>query len=70
MTQDLNAPELTNDNLILMRQLLGITQQELATALGISRKTVTRLENGEQKISDKFVDKLLSYQIAKVSKSI
>ncbi len=59
MTQDLNAPELTNDNLILMRQLLGITQQELATALDISRKTVTRLENGEQKISDKFVDKLL-----------
>uniref|UniRef100_UPI0023620332 helix-turn-helix domain-containing protein n=1 Tax=Leuconostoc mesenteroides TaxID=1245 RepID=UPI0023620332 len=41
------------------RQLLGITQQELATALNISRKTVTRLENGEQKISDKFVDKLL-----------
>ncbi len=59
MTQDLNAPELTYDNLILMRQLLGITQQELATALDISRKTVTRLENGEQKISDKFVDKLL-----------
>ena len=59
MTQDLNAPELTNDNLILMRQLLGITQQELATALDISRKTVTRFENGEQKISDKFVDKLL-----------
>ncbi|MBZ5990558.1 helix-turn-helix domain-containing protein, partial [Leuconostoc gasicomitatum] len=59
MTQDLNAPELTNDNLILMRQLLGITQQELATALDISRKTVTRFENGEQKISNKFVDKLL-----------
>ncbi|WP_273752334.1 replication initiation factor domain-containing protein [Leuconostoc mesenteroides] len=60
MTQDLNAPELTNDNLILMRQLLGITQQELATALDISRKTVTRFENGEQKISDKFVNKLIS----------
>lgn len=60
MTQDLNAPELTNDNLILMRQLLGITQQELATALDISRKTVTRFENGEQKISDKFINKLLS----------
>ncbi|WP_242029831.1 helix-turn-helix domain-containing protein [Leuconostoc falkenbergense] len=60
MTQDLNAPELTNDNLMLMRQLLGITQQELATALDISRKTVTRFENGEQKISDKFVNKLIS----------
>ena len=60
MTQDLNAPELTNDNLILMRQLLGVTQQELAAAMDMSRKTVTRFENGEQKISDKFVNKLIS----------
>ncbi|MBA5813321.1 replication initiation factor [Leuconostoc lactis] len=60
MTQELNVPELSNNNLILMRQLLGVTQQELAAAMDMSRKTVTRFENGEQKISDKFVNKLIS----------
>ncbi|WP_349515039.1 replication initiation factor domain-containing protein [Leuconostoc suionicum] len=60
MTQELNIPELSNNNLILMRQLLGVTQQELAAAMDMSRKTVTRFENGEQKISDKFVNKLIS----------
>ncbi|MBZ1511353.1 replication initiation factor domain-containing protein [Leuconostoc mesenteroides] len=59
MTQELNVPELSNNNLILMRQLLGVTQQELAAAMDMSRKTVNRFEIGEQKISDKFIDKLL-----------
>ena len=57
MIQELNVPELTNNNLILMRQLLGVTQQELAIAMGINRKTVNRFETGEQKISDKLVYK-------------
>ncbi|MCT3070319.1 helix-turn-helix domain-containing protein [Leuconostoc citreum] len=60
MTQELNVPELSNNNLILMRQLLGVTQQELAIAMDMSRKTVNRFETGEQKISDKFVNKLIS----------
>ena len=30
MTQELNVPELSNNNLILMRQLLEVTQSELA----------------------------------------
>jgi phage replication initiation protein len=59
MAQDLNAPELTNENLILIRQLLGVTQQELANAMGINEKTIRRIENKEQGITDTFIDKLL-----------
>lgn len=59
MTQDLNAPKLTNDNLILIRQLLGVTQQELANAMSINEKTIRRIESKEQGITDTFVDKLL-----------
>ncbi|MBZ6009789.1 helix-turn-helix domain-containing protein [Leuconostoc gelidum subsp. aenigmaticum] len=60
MTQALNVPELSNNSLLLIRQLLGVTQQELATAMGINRKTVNRFETGEQKISDKFINKLIT----------
>ncbi|WP_273712256.1 replication initiation factor domain-containing protein, partial [Leuconostoc mesenteroides] len=59
MTQELNVPELSNNNLILMRQLLEVTQSELAKKIGVSERTVWGIENGTQKISDKFVDKLL-----------
>ncbi|MFT8498348.1 replication initiation factor domain-containing protein [Leuconostoc pseudomesenteroides] len=59
MAQDLNAPELTNENLIFIRQLLGVTQQELANAMGINEKTIRRIENKEQGITDTFIDKLL-----------
>lgn len=60
MTQDLNAPELTNDNLILMRQMLGVTQKELSVTMGINEKTIRRIENKEQGISERFVNKLLA----------
>ncbi|MDI6523420.1 replication initiation factor domain-containing protein [Leuconostoc suionicum] len=59
MTQELNAPKLTKDNLILIRQLLRVTQPELAKKMGVSPRTVWGIENGDQKISDKFVDQLL-----------
>ncbi|MDP0486865.1 replication initiation factor domain-containing protein [Leuconostoc mesenteroides] len=59
MTQELNVPELSNNNLILMRQLLGVTQKELSVTMGINEKTIRRIENEEQNISDKFLDKLL-----------
>ncbi|MGR8809778.1 replication initiation factor domain-containing protein [Leuconostoc citreum] len=59
MTQDLNSPELTNDNLILIRKLLWGTQQELANAMGINEKTIRRIENKEQGVTDTFIDKLL-----------
>lgn len=59
MTQELNVPELSNNNLILMRQLLEVTQSELAKKIGVSERTVWGIENGTQKISDKFVDKFL-----------
>ncbi|MET3357746.1 UNVERIFIED_ORG: DNA-binding XRE family transcriptional regulator [Leuconostoc holzapfelii] len=60
MTQELNVPELTNNNLILMRQLLDVTQEELASTMGINEKTIRRIENKEQGISERFVDNLLS----------
>ena len=59
MTQELNVPELSNNNLILMRQLLGVTQKEFSVTMGINEKTIRRIENEEQNISDKFLDKLL-----------
>ncbi|MDI6614730.1 replication initiation factor domain-containing protein [Leuconostoc suionicum] len=60
MTQELNVPELTNNNLILMRQLLDVTQEELAITMGINEKTIRRIENKEQGISERFVNRLLS----------
>ncbi|WP_270747813.1 replication initiation factor domain-containing protein [Leuconostoc lactis] len=42
-----------------MRQLLEVTQSELAKKIGVSERTVWGIENGTQKISDKFVDKFL-----------
>ncbi len=59
MTQELNVPELSSNNLILMRQLLRVTQKELSVTMGINEKTIRRIENEEQNISDKFLDKLL-----------
>ena len=43
MTQELNVPELSNNNLILMRQLLGVTQKELSVTMGINEKTIRRI---------------------------
>ncbi|MCT4401903.1 helix-turn-helix domain-containing protein, partial [Leuconostoc suionicum] len=60
MTQKLNVPELTNNNLILMRQLLSVTQEELAITMGINEKTIRRIENKEQGISERFVNRLLA----------
>ncbi|CAM3111180.1 hypothetical protein [Leuconostoc rapi] len=59
MTQELHAPEFTKDNLVLICQLLIVTQQALANAMDINGKTVNRFEIDEQKIFGKFVDKLL-----------
>jgi Replication initiation factor./Helix-turn-helix. len=60
MTQELHVPKLTKENIILIRQILGVTQPELAKKIGISERTVWGIENGSQKISNKFVGKLLS----------
>ncbi|MCS8588256.1 replication initiation factor domain-containing protein [Leuconostoc citreum] len=60
MTQELNVPTLTNNNLILMRQMLGVTQKELSVTMGINEKTIRRIENKEQGISERFVNKLLA----------
>ncbi|MBE4728102.1 replication initiation factor domain-containing protein [Leuconostoc suionicum] len=60
MTQELNVPELTNNNLILMRQLLDVTQEELAITMGINEKTIRRIENKEQGLSERFVNRLLA----------
>lgn len=60
MTPELNVPKLTNNNLILMRQMLGVTQKELSVTMGINEKTIRRIENKEQGISERFVNKLLA----------
>ncbi|MGX4593437.1 replication initiation factor domain-containing protein [Leuconostoc sp. JNUCC 76] len=60
MTQELNVAALTNNNLILIRQMLGVTQKELSLAMGINEKTIRRIENKEQGISERFVNKLLA----------
>ncbi|WP_273708461.1 replication initiation factor domain-containing protein [Leuconostoc mesenteroides] len=60
MTQELDVPTLTNNNLILMRQMIGVTQKELSVTMGINEKTIRRIENKEQGISERFVNKLLA----------
>ncbi|CUW20132.1 replication initiation factor domain-containing protein [Leuconostoc gasicomitatum] len=60
MTQALNVPELSNNNLVMIRQLLRVSQLELASVMGVSERTVWGVENDAQKISNKFIDKLLA----------
>lgn len=59
MTQDMNTLEFDANNLKYVRQILNASQDSLAKRLKITRQTVNRFETGEQKISDKFLDKLL-----------
>lgn len=59
MTQDMNTLEFDANNLKYVRQILNASQDSLAKRLKITRQTVNRFETGEQKISNKFLDKLL-----------
>jgi len=59
MTQDMNTLEFDANHLKYVRQILNASQDSLAKQLRITRQTVNRFETGEQKISDKFLDKLL-----------
>ncbi|CUW19687.1 Transcriptional regulator, Cro/CI family [Leuconostoc inhae] len=59
MTQDMNTLEFDANNLKYVRQILNVSQDSLAKRLKITRQTVNRFETGEQKISNKFLDKLL-----------
>ncbi|MBZ1513168.1 replication initiation factor domain-containing protein [Leuconostoc mesenteroides] len=59
MTQDMNILEFDANNLKYVRQILNVSQDSLAKRLKITRQTVNRFETGEQKISNKFLDKLL-----------
>ncbi|MDI6551863.1 replication initiation factor domain-containing protein [Leuconostoc suionicum] len=59
MTQDMNTLEFDANHLKFVRQILNASQDSLAKQLKITRQTVNRFETGEQKISDKFLDKLL-----------
>ena len=60
MKQTLKIPKLSSNHVILIRQLLGKTQPELANAIGVSERTIWGIENGSQTISDKFIDKILT----------
>ncbi|WP_259346769.1 XRE family transcriptional regulator [Leuconostoc citreum] len=60
MTQALNTPTLTKNHVILIRQLLGVTQSELANKMGVSPRTLWGIENGDQKISDRLINRLLA----------
>ncbi|KMY80828.1 transcriptional regulator, partial [Leuconostoc mesenteroides subsp. dextranicum] len=59
MTQDMNTLEFDANNLKYVRQILNVSQDSLAKRLKITRQTVNRFETGEQKISNKFLYKLL-----------
>ncbi|WP_273710048.1 replication initiation factor domain-containing protein [Leuconostoc mesenteroides] len=59
MTQDMNTLEFDANHLRYVRQILNASQDSLAKQLKITRQTVNRFETGEQKISDRFLDKLL-----------
>ncbi|WP_353894637.1 replication initiation factor domain-containing protein [Leuconostoc mesenteroides] len=59
MTQDMNTLEFDANHLKYVRQILNASQDSLAKQLKITRQTVNRFETGEQKISDRFLDKLL-----------
>ena len=59
MTQDMNTLEFDANHLKFVRQILNASQDSLAKQLKITRQTVNRFETGEQKISDRFLDRLL-----------
>jgi Zn-dependent peptidase ImmA (M78 family)/DNA-binding XRE family transcriptional regulator len=45
-------------NLILAREVRGLTQQELATILNFPQSTLSKIENGNQRIESDFLKKL------------
>lgn len=54
---DYNFPE----DLIAIRDILGITQTELAIRLGVRQVTISRNEQGKNKASDKLMEQVYSF---------
>lgn len=47
-----------SEKLKLIRNLLGLTQQEMADGLGVGQPSYSRVENGTARASREFMDKL------------
>ena len=60
MAQKINIPKFDANNLKYIRQILNESQESLAQKLKITRQTVNRFETGEQKISNRFINRLLA----------
>ncbi len=58
---DYNFP----DDLIAIREILGITQTELAKLLGVQQVTISRNETGKTKASEKFLEQVYSFAFDK-----
>lgn len=58
---DYNFP----DDLIAIREILGITQTELAKLLGVQQVTISRNETGKTKASGKFLEQVYSFAFDK-----
>ena len=49
------------EDLCAIREILGLTQEELAEQLGVDKKTILRNEGGKTEASTKFVDQVYAY---------
>ncbi|MCK8605777.1 XRE family transcriptional regulator [Leuconostoc citreum] len=57
MEDFIKAPKLNGENLKLIRSLLDLNLVELAEKTGLSKSTISRLENNEQEITNEILDK-------------
>ena len=54
-----------NKELKVIRELLSLTQEELALNIGVSLDTISRWENGKTDIEEKNIDSIYNYALEK-----
>ncbi len=58
MAKSIDSQNLTGEKIAKLRQKYQLTQKELAQALGISRQTLIKVEQGKAKLSQEQIEKL------------
>ena len=55
-----------SEDLKLIREMLGLSQEEIASIIGLDKKTITRIENEENYPFNDTLEKIYSFAYKKV----